>query len=88
MRHPSSTTTQRFVLRTDSKMMSSSRGRSVRGSTTSASMPSSASALAAAIAVVTDRLQATMVTSPPARFTSPSPRGMWYSSSGTSPLKL
>ena len=69
-------------------MMSSSSGRSVRGSTTSASMPSSASTLAAAMAVVTERLQATMVTSPPSRLMSPRPSGMWYSSSGTSPLKL
>ena len=39
-------------------------------------------------AAYAERLQATRVTSLPWRFTSPRPRGIVYSSSGTSPLRL
>ena len=46
------------------------------------------SSSAAASEVTTERLQATSVTSLPCRLTSDIPSGMWYSSSGTSPLKL
>ena len=50
LRQPSSTITARCVRRTDSMIVSSSSGRSVRRSITSASMPPSASSAAAASA--------------------------------------
>ena len=57
-------------------MAALSSGTSVRGSITSAEMPSDASASAAASARGTMPPMATMVASLPSRFTSATPRGM------------
>ena len=46
-RQPSSITTARLVLATDARIVASSSGRMVRGSTTSASIPCLASSSAA-----------------------------------------
>ena len=62
-----------------------SSGASVRGSITSASIPSPASVSAAASALPTIQPVATIVTSPPVRRTAASPNGTRYSPSGTSP---
>ena len=62
-----------------------SSGCSVRGSMTSASIPSAASASAAASALPTVQPVATMVTSSPVRRIAASPNGTRYSPSGTSP---
>ncbi len=61
-------------------------GSSVRGSSTSASIPSAARLSAAARASCTIRDQATIVRSLPARLTSACPSGIRYSSSGTGPF--
>ena len=76
------------VLRAESISVFSSRGHSVRGSTTSALTPCSSSSLAAPSATCTMLLVAMMVTSSPMRFTSATPNGMVYSSSGTGPFSL
>ena len=61
---PSSTITQRLVLRTDARIVSRSSGRSVRGSITSASTSCSvASCSAARSAVIAMREIPTIVTS-------------------------
>ena len=64
-----------------------SSGKVVRGSITSALMPTSWSNSAAARATWTMLLVATMVMSPPARFTSATPSGIVYSSAGTPPFR-
>ena len=62
-----------------------SSGASVRGSITSASMPSPASVSAACSALPTIQPVATIVTSEPLRRIEASPNGTRYSPSGTSP---
>ena len=82
---PSSRIRQRPVFCTDWTSSSSSSGRIVRGSTTSASIPSAASFSAAPSAIFTIFDQPMMVMSLPGRFTSATPSGMVYSPSGISP---
>src|SRR5918994_173012 len=72
----SSTTTSRPVFSTLSKIVSSSSGEVVLGSTISHSIPSSASDAAACSAIETIRPIATIVTSSPSRTYSASPRGI------------
>ncbi len=83
----SSTTTQRWVRRTDSHTTASSSGRSDRRSTTSASIPSAARTSAASSATRMGLEKLTTVTSRPGRRTTPWPRGTRYSPSGTSPVQ-
>ena len=71
-----------WVLETDCTIASQSSGTSVRRSSTSASIPCSASVLAASSEKLTSRLQVMMVMSLPSRLMSACPRGMVYSSSG------
>ena len=80
-----STSTSRPVLSTDSRIVCVSSGASVRGSITSAWMPSAASRSAAPSARSTVQPVATIVTSPPSRRIAASPNGTRYSPSGTSP---
>ena len=69
-------------------MVSSSSGSSVRGSMTSALMPSASSAVAASSALWTSMPLATTVTSSPGRTMLAEPSGtVHYGSSGTSPLR-
>ena len=82
--HPSSATTARFVFLTDATTASTSSGRTVRRSSTSTSISSFSSARAAASAWCTIFEWHTTVTSDPSRFTSATPIGVTYSSSGTS----
>ena len=63
------------VFRTEARIASASIGTRLRGSITSAEMPSAASVSAAASASCTSQASATMVTSPPSRFTSAWPSG-------------
>jgi ribonuclease E len=86
--YPSSITMQRDVFFTELISVSSSSGHIVRGSTTSALIPTSSSIPAAPSAVCTMLLVAMNVMSLPSRFTSATPSGMTYSSVGTSPLTL
>ena len=79
----SSTMTARPVFRTERRMAGVSIGTSVRGSTTSNEMPSASNSSAAFSASRTIFEMATTVTSDPSRFTSASPMGITYSSSGT-----
>jgi hypothetical protein len=60
----------------------------VRGSITSAEMPSRSSKAAAFSATCTMEDVATRVMSRPSRFTAASPKGIRYSSSGTGALSL
>jgi hypothetical protein len=84
-RVPSSTTSSRFVLATDSSTVSWSSGRSERRSTTSAWMPSPASSSAASSESRTPLSADTMVTSLPSRTTAALPSGT-VSSVGGSPF--
>ena len=84
----SSVTTSRPVLRTEASRVPVSSGSSVRGSTTSADMPSFARASAAVTARGTCTPAATMVTSLPSRATNAFPNSVSYSSSGTGPRSL
>ena len=77
--------TTRWVLATEAASVARSSGTRLRGSTTSAEIPSSASISAATSASPTMRAVAMTVTSPPARFTSAEPSGTSVSSAGTSP---
>jgi len=82
---PSSTETSRLVFLTEATIVSTSSGRIVRRSITSAWMPASASASAARSARSTIRPKATIVTSAPSRSTFALPIGSTKSSSlGTS----
>ena len=74
------------VFFTDSTMARSSSGWSVRGSSTSTEMPSSAASSAAYSASCTSRPMATTVTSLPSRWRRALPSGIGSSSSGTSSL--
>ena len=67
-------------------MVAASSGTSVRGSTTSTSMPSLESSSAVSNAGMTREPMATNVTSLPSLFTSATPMGTTYSSSGTWPV--
>ena len=67
-------------------MLALSNGTKVRGSRTSALIPSLARISAAANAFCAIQDQATMVTSVPCRMIDALPSGTRYSSSGTSPL--
>ena len=79
---------QPIRFRTELRMLSLSSGISVLGSITSAEMPSSASVSAAMSAFKTIREVARIVTSSPSRFTSATPNGIVYSSSGISPSSV
>ena len=79
-------TTARFVFCTDSTRPASSSGCSVRGSTTSTEMPSSAAASAALSERCTSGPVAITVTSVPSRTTRALPSGIGSSFSGTSSL--
>src|SRR5213080_920401 len=83
---PSSAMTTRCVRRTESASVARSRGTRLRGSTTSPSMPSSASRRAAARLSCTIRAVAMTVTSRPGRLTSAEPSGTSVSASPTSPV--
>ena len=78
--------TSRWVFPTDSRIVVSSSGASVRGSITSTLTPSFSRSPAAWSARATMAWVAMTVTSRPARLTSALPIGMAYGSSGTSPL--
>src|SRR5207247_10872022 len=81
-----STTSMRLVFLTESMIVRSSSGRSVRTSMISALIPSLASSIAALRHSLTHLLQQTMVMSSPSFLMSASPMGSVYSPSGTSPL--
>src|SRR5256884_26763 len=86
--YPSSTTIAREVFFADSISVLSSSGQVVRGSITSALTPIFSSNSAAPSATCTMLLVATIVMSSPSRFTSATPNGIVYSSSGTGPCNL
>src|SRR5258708_3010189 len=86
--YPSTSTMARDVFIADSIRVLSSSGQVVRGSITSALIPLSSSKFAASSAICTMLLVATSVMSVPSRFTSATPNGMVYSSSGTAPFSL
>ena len=84
----SSTITRRPVFFTDSRMVSSSSGDTVRRSITSASMPSLARVSAAFKACTAVRLTPSNVTSLPGRATAALPMGTMCSPPGTSPFRV
>src|SRR5439155_6909737 len=82
----SSTISSRLVFVTDSMIVFSSSGRSVRTSMISALIPSLPSSISALRQSFTHLLQQTMVMSSPSFLMSATPMGSVYSPSGTSPL--